>query len=62
MNAGSLAHQWGSKPPAVIALLADAVLGEGRDLAAVDDVYERMFADITADRATGSGSSPATRA
>ena len=35
--------------PAVIALLADDVLGKARDFAEVDDAYEKAFADITAD-------------
>lgn len=35
--------------PAVIALLADDVLGKARDLTEVDEAYERAFADITAD-------------
>ncbi|MDG4808604.1 GNAT family N-acetyltransferase [Micromonospora sp. WMMD1120] len=35
--------------PAVIALLADDVLGKARDFTAVDDAYERAFADIEAD-------------
>ncbi|MFJ6197038.1 GNAT family N-acetyltransferase [Micromonospora sp. NPDC092111] len=35
--------------PAVLALLADDVLGTARDLAEVDEAYERAFADITAD-------------
>ncbi|MET7865093.1 GNAT family N-acetyltransferase [Micromonospora taraxaci] len=35
--------------PAVIALLADDVLGKARDFTAVDEAYERAFADITAD-------------
>ncbi|MFF5175864.1 GNAT family N-acetyltransferase [Micromonospora sp. NPDC000089] len=35
--------------PAVIALLADDVLGRTRDVGAVDEAYERAFADITAD-------------
>jgi GNAT superfamily N-acetyltransferase len=35
--------------PAIVALLADDVLGKARDRAAVDDAYERAFADITAD-------------
>ncbi|MET0415291.1 MAG: GNAT family N-acetyltransferase [Actinoplanes sp.] len=35
--------------PAVIALLADDVLGKARDFAEVDDTYEKAFADITAD-------------
>ncbi|MEU8129670.1 GNAT family N-acetyltransferase [Micromonospora sp. NPDC049049] len=35
--------------PAVIALLADDVLGKARDFTEVDEAYERAFADITAD-------------
>lgn len=35
--------------PAIVALLADDVLGKARDLAAVDDAYERAFAEIDAD-------------
>ncbi|NYH45715.1 GNAT superfamily N-acetyltransferase [Micromonospora jinlongensis] len=35
--------------PAVIALLADDVLGKARDFAEVDEAYERAFADISAD-------------
>ncbi|MFI6781053.1 GNAT family N-acetyltransferase [Micromonospora sp. NPDC050276] len=35
--------------PAVIALLADDVLGKARDFTEVDDAYEKAFADITAD-------------
>ncbi|NES12941.1 MULTISPECIES: GNAT family N-acetyltransferase [Micromonospora] len=35
--------------PAVIALLADDVLGKARDFTAVDEAYEKAFADITAD-------------
>ncbi|QGN50009.1 GNAT family N-acetyltransferase [Micromonospora sp. WMMD558] len=35
--------------PAVIALLADDVLGRTRDHTEVDERYERAFADITAD-------------
>lgn len=35
--------------PAVIALLADDVLGKARDFTQVDEAYERAFADITAD-------------
>ncbi|NJP33292.1 GNAT family N-acetyltransferase [Micromonospora thermarum] len=35
--------------PAVIALLADDVLGRTRDHSEVDERYERAFADITAD-------------
>jgi len=35
--------------PAIIALLADDVLGKARDFAVVDDAYERAFADIDAD-------------
>ncbi|MFI9642347.1 GNAT family N-acetyltransferase [Micromonospora sp. NPDC051925] len=35
--------------PAVLALLADDVLGKARDIAEVDEAYERAFADITAD-------------
>ncbi|MGS2614468.1 N-acetyltransferase family protein [Micromonospora sp. LZ34] len=35
--------------PAIVALLADDVLGEARDHAAVDAAYEKAFADITAD-------------
>lgn len=35
--------------PAVIALLADDVLGKARDHAVVDEAYERAFADIDAD-------------
>jgi GNAT superfamily N-acetyltransferase len=34
---------------AIIALLADDVLGRARDLTEVDDAYEKAFADITAD-------------
>lgn len=35
--------------PAVIALLADDVLGKARDFTEVDDAYEKAFADIDAD-------------
>lgn len=35
--------------PAIVALLADDVLGKSRDYATVDDAYERAFADIAAD-------------
>ena len=35
--------------PAIVALLADDVLGKARDFAAVDEDYERAFADIDAD-------------
>ena len=35
--------------PAVVALLADDVLGKGRDFPEVDEAYERAFADIDAD-------------
>ena len=35
--------------PAIIALLADDVLGKARDFTVVDDAYERAFADIDAD-------------
>jgi GNAT superfamily N-acetyltransferase len=35
--------------PAIVALLADDVLGKARDFATVDDVYEKAFADIDAD-------------
>ncbi|SCE73598.1 Predicted N-acetyltransferase YhbS [Micromonospora coriariae] len=35
--------------PAVIALLADDVLGKARDFTEVDEAYERAFADINAD-------------
>lgn len=35
--------------PAVVALLADDVLGKARDFAVVDAAYERAFADIDAD-------------
>jgi GNAT superfamily N-acetyltransferase len=35
--------------PAVIALLADDVLGKARDAAVVDEAYERAFSDIDAD-------------
>jgi GNAT superfamily N-acetyltransferase len=35
--------------PAVVALLADDVLGSGRELPTIDDAYERAFADIDAD-------------
>ncbi|MDG4759321.1 GNAT family N-acetyltransferase [Micromonospora sp. WMMD710] len=34
---------------AVIALLADDVLGKARDFTQVDEAYERAFADISAD-------------
>ena len=34
---------------AVLALLADDVLGKSRDFTEVDDAYERAFADIAAD-------------
>ncbi|MEU5945558.1 GNAT family N-acetyltransferase [Micromonospora sp. NPDC047465] len=35
--------------PAVLALLADDMLGKSRDFTEVDDAYERAFADIAAD-------------
>jgi GNAT superfamily N-acetyltransferase len=35
--------------PAIVALLADDVLGRARDHAVVDEVYERAFAEIDAD-------------
>ncbi|MEV4542705.1 GNAT family N-acetyltransferase [Micromonospora echinaurantiaca] len=35
--------------PAIVALLADDVLGKARDHAEVDAAYEKAFADITAD-------------
>ncbi|MCG5466088.1 GNAT family N-acetyltransferase [Micromonospora sp. NPDC053740] len=35
--------------PAVIALLADDVLGKARDFTEVDEAYEKAFADISAD-------------
>ncbi|MCG5443701.1 GNAT family N-acetyltransferase [Micromonospora sp. NIE79] len=35
--------------PAVIALLADDVLGKARDFTEVDEAYEKAFADIDAD-------------
>lgn len=35
--------------PAILALLADDVLGRTRDVGEVDDAYERAFADISAD-------------
>ncbi|PYC72031.1 GNAT family N-acetyltransferase [Micromonospora arborensis] len=35
--------------PAVIALLADDVLGKARDFTVVDAAYEKAFADISAD-------------
>jgi GNAT superfamily N-acetyltransferase len=35
--------------PAIVALLADDVLGKARDAAVVDDAYERAFADVEAD-------------
>ncbi|MDZ5443250.1 GNAT family N-acetyltransferase [Micromonospora sp. 4G57] len=35
--------------PAVIALLADDVLGKARDFTEVDDAYEKAFAEIDAD-------------
>jgi GNAT superfamily N-acetyltransferase len=35
--------------PAVIALLADDVLGKARDFTEVDAAYEKAFADITTD-------------
>ncbi|MFG1895093.1 GNAT family N-acetyltransferase [Micromonospora zamorensis] len=35
--------------PAVIALLADDVLGKARDFTEVDEAYERAFADISGD-------------
>jgi GNAT superfamily N-acetyltransferase len=35
--------------PAIIALLADDVLGKARDFAVVDEAYERAFAAIDAD-------------
>lgn len=35
--------------PAIIALLADDVLGKAREFATVDEAYEKAFADIDAD-------------
>jgi GNAT superfamily N-acetyltransferase len=35
--------------PAIVALLADDVLGKARDFTAVDDTYERAFAAIESD-------------
>jgi GNAT superfamily N-acetyltransferase len=35
--------------PAIVALLADDVLGKAREFATVDDAYEKAFADIDAD-------------
>jgi GNAT superfamily N-acetyltransferase len=35
--------------PAIVALLADDVLGRARDFTGVDEAYERAFADIDAD-------------
>jgi GNAT superfamily N-acetyltransferase len=35
--------------PAIVALLADDVLGKVRDFTEVDEAYERAFADIDAD-------------
>ncbi|HEY7486785.1 MAG TPA: GNAT family N-acetyltransferase [Streptosporangiaceae bacterium] len=35
--------------PAIIALLADDILGKARDFTVVDDAYERAFAAIDAD-------------
>ncbi|MFE9202957.1 GNAT family N-acetyltransferase [Micromonospora sp. NPDC007230] len=35
--------------PAIVALLADDVLGKARDFTDVDDAYEKAFADIAAD-------------
>ncbi|WP_026876730.1 GNAT family N-acetyltransferase [Jiangella gansuensis] len=35
--------------PAIVALLADDVLGRGREHTSVDDAYERAFATIDAD-------------
>ncbi|GAA4561884.1 GNAT family N-acetyltransferase [Micromonospora coerulea] len=35
--------------PAIIALLADDVLGKARDFTEVDEAYEKAFADIAAD-------------
>ncbi|OZV79219.1 GNAT family N-acetyltransferase [Micromonospora echinospora] len=35
--------------PAVVALLADDVLGQSREATVVDEAYERAFADISAD-------------
>jgi GNAT superfamily N-acetyltransferase len=35
--------------PAIVALLADDVLGKARDVPMVDEAYERAFADIAAD-------------
>ncbi|XTZ16431.1 N-acetyltransferase family protein [Micromonospora echinospora] len=35
--------------PAVVALLADDVLGRSREATVVDEAYERAFADISAD-------------
>lgn len=35
--------------PAIVALLADDVLGKARDFDVVDDEYERAFADIDSD-------------
>ncbi|SIR46867.1 GNAT family N-acetyltransferase [Micromonospora avicenniae] len=36
--------------PAVLALLADDVLGKARDFVEIDAAYEKAFADITADQ------------
>ena len=38
--------------PAIVAMLADDVLGRSRDLPVVDDAYERAFAAIDADPRT----------
>jgi GNAT superfamily N-acetyltransferase len=35
--------------PAIVALLADDILGKARDFAVVDDAYERAFAAIESD-------------
>lgn len=35
--------------PAILALLADDMLGKARDFATVDDAYEKAFADVDAD-------------
>lgn len=35
--------------PAIVALLADDILGKARDHAVVDDAYERAFAAVTED-------------
>jgi GNAT superfamily N-acetyltransferase len=35
--------------PAIVALLADDMLGKAREFAVVDDAYEQAFADIEAD-------------